>query len=180
MTLAEQILAAIEPVDAQLFQLVATGPNVPSEADVAAFEEHVGFALPPEFRDLLLGALGGLYVRATEEAWPPVAEFEVAPAWRFLRGVALLGMATDIPEERLDIRFQFDEARERGVAGFVPFLTVDGSLQVYGFDRDGRILLNDTDGETVALADEQDVGALYTREIAELIERQRQVAGAST
>ena len=176
MTLAEQILAAIEPVDAQLFQLVATGPNVPSEADVAAVEERLGFGLPPEFRALVLSALGGLYVRATDEAWPPLAEFDVAPTWRFLRGVALLGMATDIPQERLDLRFQLDEARERGLDDFAPFLILDGSLTVYGFDRAGRIVVNDTETDSVELSTEQDLGALYTREIADLIARQQRVA----
>lgn len=176
MTLAEQILAAIEPVDAQLFQLVATGPNVPSETDVAAFEQKAGFALPAEFRALLLSALGGLYVRATEEAWPSVEPLEVAPTWRFLRGVALLGMATDIPEERLDIRFQLEEARERGLDDFLPVMTIDGSRTVYGFDRDGRLLVNDLDTDTVEPTEEQDLGTLYTREIADLIARQRRVA----
>ena len=124
-------------------------------------------------------ALGGLYVRATEESWPPVEPLEVAPTWRFLRGVALLGMATDIPQERLDIRFQLAAARERGLTDFAPFLIVDGSRAVHGFDRDGRIVVNDTDSDTVEVSDEQDLGTLYTREIAELIARQRRVASGA-
>lgn len=176
MTLSEQILAAIKPVDAELFQLVASGPNVPSEADVAALEERIGFDLPSEFRELVLSALGGLYVRATDEAWPPVAAFEVVPAWRFLRGVALLGMPTDLTQERLDLRFQLEEARERGLVDFAPFMIIDGSRTVYGFDAAGRIVVNDTDTDSVELSDEQDLGTLYTREIAELVDRPRRVA----
>ena len=175
MTLNDDILAAIKPVDAALFQLVATGPNVPAEADVAALEKTAGFALPAEFRALLMNALGGLYIRATPEAWPPVEAFDVAPSWRFWRGIALLGMATDLTEERLDIRFQLEEARERGLTTFIPFMTMDGAPTVWGFDPDGRIQVNDDDAD-LRLEDEQNLGALYTREIAALIERQRQVA----
>lgn len=172
MTLEEAILKAIEPVDATLFQLVATGPNVPDVATVDAYEASLGFALPAEFRALALGSLGGLYVRARDDAWPPVKEFDVVPVWMFLRGLALLGMATDIPQERLDLRFQLDEAKERGTTGFAPFLTIDGSHDVYGFGPAGEILIDDSDG-TVIRSDEQDLGTLYTQLIAELIERQR-------
>ena len=175
MTLSDAILAAIEPVDASLFQLVATGPNAPAESNVADYESALGFALPTEFRELVLSPLGGLYVRATEAAWPSIAEFDVAPIWRFRRGVALLGMATDNPEERLDLRFQLDEARERGTTGFAPFMKVDGDATVWGFDASGAILTDDGEG-TVTASDEQDLGTLYTREIAALIERQQQVA----
>jgi hypothetical protein len=85
-------------------------------------------------------------------------------------------MATDLTQERLDLRFQLDEARERGLDDFAPFMLIDGSRAVYGFDAAGRIVVNDTDTDTVENSDEQDVGTLYTREIAELIERQRRVA----
>jgi hypothetical protein len=173
MTLSEQIVAAIEPVDATLFQLVAAGPNVPSEAEVAEYERRLGFSLPTGFRELVLSSLGGLYVRATDAAWPPMAEFDIVPQWRFLRGVALLGMATDNPEERLDLRFQLDEARERGLTDFAPVMRLDGSGTIWGFDPDGRILVNDTEDDTVELSDEQDLGTLYAREITALIERQR-------
>lgn len=174
MTLEQTVLAAIEPVDATLFQLVATGPNVPSETDMLAYESALGFSLPAEFRSLTLGSLGGLYVRARDEAWPAVAEFDIVPTWMFLRGVALYGMATDIPQERLDLRFQLDEAKERGARGFAPVLRVDGDDQVYGFGPDGTILVDDGAG-AISAAVEQDFGALYTRLIAELIERQKQV-----
>ena len=173
VTLEQTVLAAIEPVDAALFQLVATGPNVPSEADMLGYESALGFALPAAFRALTLGSLGGLYVRARDEAWPAVAEFDIVPAWMFLRGVAIYGMATDIPQERLDLRFQLDEANERGAHGFAPVLRVDGDDQVYGFGADGTLLVEDGNG-TVSAAEEQDFGTLYARLIAELIERQKQ------
>lgn len=175
-SLDDAILKAIEPVDATLFELVATGPNVPAESDVAAYESSLGFALPVDFRALVLSALGGLYVRARPEAWPLHEEYDIAPAWTFLRGVALFGMATDIPEERLDLRFQLSEAQERGRTGFAPALKIDGDIGMWGFDPSGAILREDEAGHVEA-DPEQDFGALYAREIAGLIERQARVAG---
>lgn len=170
LTLSDHILKAIEPVDATLFELVATGPNQPTPAEVDAYESSLGFALPDYFRELVLSPLGGLYVRARETAWPSPGSLEVVESGYFLRGVAILGMATDNPLERLDLRFALQQVQAEGTRDFAPVLVLDGDNGVYGFDSHGGIQF-EVDG-SISESDEQDFAALYTREIAGLIARQ--------
>lgn len=170
LTLSDHILTAIEPVDATLFDLVATGPNLPAPAEVDAYESTLGFALPDYFRDLILSPLGGLYVRARESAWPHPENLEIVESGYFLRGVAILGMATDNPLERLDLRFALQQVQAEGTRDFAPVLVLDGDNGVYGFDPRGGIMF-EVDG-SISKSDEQDFAALYTREIEGLVARQ--------
>lgn len=169
-SLSDAILKAIEPVDATLFELVATGPNLPAPADVDAYEASLGFPLPTYFRELVLSPLGGLYVRAREASWPRPSQLAVVETGYFLRGIAILGMATDNPIERLDLRVALQQVQAEGTRDFAPVLVLDGDNGVYGFDSRGDIQF-EVDG-SISESDEQDFAALYTREVAGLIERQ--------
>src|SRR5262249_41276751 len=119
--------------------VVACKGNEPTEADVAAFEEVVGFRLPAEFREFTLSSLGGLSMVVREEIWPRPRQGEVAPFWAFCYGLRVFGIASTIPEW-LDIRVQYRKFSHKGFAGLVPFLQVVGDADRYCFDREGRIV----------------------------------------
>jgi hypothetical protein len=134
------------------FSLFACGAEgAPSEADIAAFETTIGFALPGEFRAFSKSPLGGLYVEVKEEIWPRPKEFDVGPFWSFLYGLFVYGFGREIPEW-MDIRRQAEAFRRETEAWMdlqpeafrreskqVPFLKIIGDADVYCFGEDGRI-----------------------------------------
>jgi hypothetical protein len=93
-----------------------------------------------------------------------------------MRGVAILGMATNNPLERLDLRHEFARAREQGLDDFAPVLTIDGDDGVYGFDSSGAI--RHARAGVMSPSDGGDFGDLYEREIAALITRQQRYSNA--
>src|SRR6516162_4164047 len=118
--------------DKESFEVFACQGNEPTEDDVAAFEEVVGFRLPDEFREFTTSPLGGLYVAVREELWPRPKEFDIGPAWSFAYGIKVFGIATDIPEW-LDIRVQYREFQAEVMSGLVPFLQVECDADRYCF-----------------------------------------------
>jgi hypothetical protein len=125
--------------DRALFHVAACQGNEPAEEDLTVFEASCGFRLPTEFREFTMSGLGGLYVEAREEVWPPAKEFQVGPFWTFLRGVKVFGIAHDIPEW-LDIRVQYAEMSEQGYPNLVPFLAREGDPSRYCFNAAGAIV----------------------------------------
>jgi hypothetical protein len=135
----EDIHAYLSSYDRSSYNAVACKGQEPSEDDVAAFEASVGFPLPGEFREFTMSSLGGLYIEVREELWRRAKEFEVGPFWSFLYGIKVFGIAQDIPEW-LDIRVQYQEMKDSGVIGLVPFLQLVGDADCYCFDSSGTII----------------------------------------
>ncbi|WZB60386.1 SMI1/KNR4 family protein [Achromobacter xylosoxidans] len=117
----------------------------------------------------------GLCVMAREEVWPHAKEFEVGPAWTFWRGLVLLGI--DAPElpEWASISAQQRQLAEAGLPGILPVLKIvgDGS-RIWGVDQAGTVVVIDdmTDPEPL----EGDLTDLYAEQIAELMQRQQDMA----
>ena len=111
---------------------------------------------------------------AREEVWPHAKEFEVGPAWTFWRGLVLLGI--DAPElpEWASIAAQAPAGRA-GLPGIPPVLKIvgDGS-RIWGVDQAGTVVVIDdmTDPEPL----EGDLTDLYAEQIAELMQRQQDMA----
>jgi hypothetical protein len=125
--------------DRESFEVFACQGNEPSEADVASFEEAVGFRLPEEFREFTMSPLGGLYMAVREELWPRPEAYQVGPAWSFAYGLKVFGIADGIPDW-LDIREQYRELSAEGYPELVPFLQIECDADRYCFDRAGRIV----------------------------------------
>lgn len=125
--------------DKRSFQVVACMGNEPSEQDVVAFEQCIGFRLPAEFREFTMSPLGGLYMEVREHLWPRAKEFDVGPFWSFCFGLKVFGIAKDIPEW-LDIRVQYEEFKKEGLGELVPFLQIEGDADRYCFVQSGEIV----------------------------------------
>ncbi|CAB3873375.1 SMI1/KNR4 family protein [Achromobacter anxifer] len=173
---AEQFHARIweilDPVDGDHFEVVAA--PAPDAQAIAALEAAVGFPLPAAFA-AFCQRTNGLCVMAREEAWPHAKEFEVGPAWTFWRGLVLLGI--DAPElpEWASISAQQRQLAEAGLPGILPVMKIvgDGS-RIWGLDQAGTVVVIDdlTDPETLG----GDLTDLYAEQIAELMQRQQDMA----
>jgi hypothetical protein len=112
-----------------------------------------------------------------EEHWPSPTVGDVGPAWSFLRGIKVFGIAEGIPDW-LDLRVQLDELRADGVKDAVPCLQRVGDADRVCFTADGSLVR--WDHETGGLEQlDGSFGALLLREIAELEERRKRKASGA-
>ncbi|WP_139977835.1 SMI1/KNR4 family protein [Nocardioides litoris] len=164
----DALLTFVRERDRTRYDVFAQQGAEPTEADVGAFERHVGFAFTPDVRELLLHSLGGLFVEASEAVWPRAVELEVGPSWTFLRGVQVFSLSPEAPDF-LDMRRALDALRREGVEGLVPVLRVLGDADRWCVDAHGRVVLWRHD-EPDAPPEPAGVGLtdLLVRELAEL------------
>lgn len=168
----ERMWDILDPVDTEYFEVVAA--PAPDAQAISSLEAAVGFPLPAAFAAFCQRA-NGLCVMAREEVWPHAKEFEVGPAWTFWRGLVLLGI--DAPElpEWASISAQQRQLAEAGLPGILPVLKIvgDGS-RIWGVDQAGTVVVIDdmTDPEPL----EGDLTDLYAEQIAELMQRQQDMA----
>ncbi|AUT48558.1 SMI1/KNR4 family protein [Achromobacter sp. AONIH1] len=168
----ERMWDILDPVDTEYFEVVAA--PAPDAQAISSLEAAVGFPLPAAFAAFCQRA-NGLCVMAREEVWPHAKEFEVGPAWTFWRGLVLLGI--DAPElpEWASISAQQRQLAEAGLPGILPVLKIvgDGS-RIWGVDQAGTVVV--IDDMTVPEPLEGDLTDLYAEQIAELMQRQQDMA----
>ena len=126
--------------DREKYDLFAQQGNEPTIEDVSAFEKRASLSLPQEFREFAIHPLGGLYVEAKEEIWPPAKAYDVGPFWSFLRGVMVYSLSAEAPEW-LQLEHAWNEMKEAGYPEFVPFLKILGDADPYCFTRNGGIVI---------------------------------------
>ena len=126
--------------DKERFQVIAQQGAEPDAAAVSAFEQTIGFPLPKDFREFSLHPLGGLYMEAREEIWPPAKEFDVGPFWSFLRGLMVYGFSAEAPEW-LTVAHAWKAMCEGGSPELVPFLKIIGDADPYCFTSTGKIVI---------------------------------------
>jgi len=119
------------------FELFACGKDAPAEKDVRAFEQIIGFGLPPEFVEFSTSPLGGVYIAVKEAIWSRPKAYAVGPFWSFLYGLHTMGFGKGIPEW-MDIRIQTKKFKTDTGHNVVPFLKVIGDADVYCFDSRGE------------------------------------------
>ena len=116
----EDVFEFFQNSDPAPYELFTCNGEEPSDADIADFEQQVGFRLPEEFREFTKSPLGGLHLVVREELWPRPKAFDVGPFWSFLYGLNVFGIAAGIPDW-LDIRVQWQEFEKQGAGDLVPF-----------------------------------------------------------
>ena len=168
---------ATPKVGDQRFSVITCEGAQPSEDDLAAFEEEVGFALPADFRRFTLSSLGSLYMEAKEELWPRPEIGDVGPAWTSNYAIRVFGIAEGIPPW-LDLRNRYQELRGEGVEGLVPFLQIEGDADLYCFDKTGAVVKWRHD-ELELEACEESFPSVLLREIADLEKRCDRISAAS-
>jgi hypothetical protein len=155
--------------DNKTFEVFTCQGDEPSEADVMAFEQVVGFRLPDEFREFTRSPLGGIYMAVREELWPRAKPLQVGPFWTFLRGFTVFGIAKSIPEF-LDIRVQYRKFKPQS-PDLVPFMKLVDCADRYCFDVSRQIRFWDHE-QPVRL---EDIGGSFSdflmKEIRELEDR---------
>lgn len=174
MAIKERIYESLTRLDNEVFRSVAAGADAPSDADMRDYESLVGFQLPEEFRELTLSELGGLYTEVREDCWPRPEPFHTGPAWTLCYGIKILGISRSIPRW-LDLRAQTQDAQDRGVLDFAPCLQTIYDSQLYGFDSEGVIWIDDNADE-LHRSSIQDLGELFDSELTRLQERQKEMA----
>jgi len=166
-----QIWDALGPLDEEAFEAIAAQP--PSAVEVQAVEAVLTAPLPPEFVAFSAKS-NGLLVVARDAVWPAPEEGSVAAAWRFWRGIVLLGFDTDDLPDWASLTVAAEQLRAQGVDGVAPVFKVLGdAAQVWGVNRAGQSVLV-SDGVIEVL--DASIAELYAMEIAALVERQRKVA----
>jgi len=121
------------------YQMAAGKSGRPSEQDVAAFEQTIGFALPQDFRSFAMSAFGSLFLEVNENVWPRPKEGAIVPLWHLMYALYVYGLSADAPDF-LDIRKQFARF-SKGEHRIVPFLRLVGSFNQYCFTPEKRIVL---------------------------------------
>lgn len=138
--------------DKKSYEVFSQQGTEPSMTDVIAFETHIGFRLPAEFREFAVHPLGGLYMAVKEELWPRARKYELGPFWSFLYGFMVYGLSPDAPDW-LQISRAWRQMSNDGYPQFVPFLKVIGDPDPYCFRPDQKIVIwrheTPTEGEEV-------------------------------
>ncbi|OZI49634.1 SMI1/KNR4 family protein [Bordetella genomosp. 4] len=162
----------LEIVDTDYFE--ALSAPAPEAKAIASLEAAVGFPLPAAFAAFCQRS-NGLSVIAREDVWPHAQEFDVGPAWTFWRGLVLLGIDTPELPEWASISAHQRQLAEAGLPGILPVLKIvgDGS-RIWGVDQEGTVVVIDdlTDPEPLS----GDLTDLYAEQIAELVQRQQDMA----
>ncbi|HEV2293613.1 MAG TPA: SMI1/KNR4 family protein [Tepidisphaeraceae bacterium] len=167
----ENLFIYFEHYDARVLNVFACQGNEPTEADVAAFEQRVGFRLPEEFRTFTKSPLGGLYVEVKEQLWPRPKANDAGAFWTFLFGLKVFGISTNVPPW-LDLRTQYEAFCEKGAGGLVPFFQFVTDPRAYCFDSAGRIIAWTPDDPDERRVIPMTFSDLLMRELLELEERQ--------
>ena len=136
----KQIEGYFRKYDKKSYEVFSQQGSAPSTADVAAFEERVGFHFPAEFREFAVHPLGGLYMAVKEELWPRPKAYDVGPFWSFLYGIAVFGLSTKAPDW-LQMSEAWLRLSEGGNSQLLPFLKVIGDPDLYCFTRDQKIVI---------------------------------------
>lgn len=126
--------------DKASYEVFAQHGSEPHEADIAGFEQRIGFELPSEFREYAQHPLGGLYMEVREELWPRPELYDVGPFWSFLYGFFVHSLSADAPDW-MHMETEWRKFSESGFPNLVPFLTIIGDADRYGFTPDGRIVI---------------------------------------
>jgi SMI1 / KNR4 family (SUKH-1) len=179
MLVRDDVEAYFRNYDRESFAVFACGRDAPSEADIAEFEQQVGFALPDEFRSFAMSPLGGLYIEVREELWPRPQLYEVGPFWTFLYAVKVFGIADSTPEW-LDLRVQHQQFVDEGITDLVPVLAVQGDPSRFCYNREGELILwhhDDPDVRTPVGRSFSDQLLFELAELEERLRRKRQLIG---
>lgn len=126
-------------VDKPTFNFTAARSGRPSEQDLIAFEETIGFALPADFRRYVRTGFGCLFLEVKETVWPRPQAGAIVPAWHLKHGLYVYGLSSSVPDY-MDIRKQF-AVFSKGGRRIVPFLRIEGSLDHHCFTPEGGIAL---------------------------------------
>jgi hypothetical protein len=179
MPIRDDIAAYFRGYDRSTFNVFAAGANAPSEAEVEAFEQRIGFGLPQEFRDFTLSELGGLYIEVRELLWPRPKLFDVGPAWTFDYGFMVFGLSDEAPEW-LDLRVQYEEFSADGGTNLVPILKGVMDADRYCATPDGAIVHWSHEEPDDPSPVDESFYDLLLRELGELEERADRKRQAAT
>ena len=172
----ERIWKILDPVDENAFEPIAA--ESASDEAVQGVAGLVGAQLP-EWLVRFCQRTNGLLIVAKEEVWPSGKEFDIAPAWTFWRGLLLLGIEHETLPEWATISRAWEWLLDWGVTDVLPLLKVDGDAdRLWGLRiRAGEVLdevVEVIDGEVRVL--EGTFLDLYEAQVAELVERQKDMA----
>lgn len=133
--------------DRDLFDAFAQGAEAPTDDEVVEFEQRLGFALPPEVRELGQHQLGGLLIEAKDTAWPRPQRLAVGPAWSFQYGLQVYSLSDGAPDwlqmrvAREDLLLDFPDRTD-----LVPVLKVTSDPAPWVSDEHGTLLKLYRDG----------------------------------
>ena len=178
MPIRDDVAAYFQAYDRDSFNVFAAGANAPSEAEVEAFEQQIGFRLPQDFREFTLSELGGLYIEVREELWPRPKLFDVGPSWTFDYGFMVFGLSRQAPEW-LDLRAQYEAFSADTGTNLVPILKGVTDADRYCAAPDGSIVHwshDEPDDPSPVNESFSDVLMQELAEIEERLEHKRQTA----
>ena len=158
--------------DKKTFTVTAAQSGRPSEQEITAFEQTIGFGLPQDYRAFARSGFGCLFVEVNESIWPRPKVGSIVPAWHLKYALYVYGLSSGVPDF-MDIRKQF-ALFAKGGRRIVPFLRLEGSLDHYCFSPDGGIVLRQS-GTRDTQVIEHTFTELLLKEITTLQQRAQRI-----
>lgn len=156
--------------DKATYRVSAQQGSEPSDAEVRAFLTERAFPLVDELVAFLTHPLGGLYMDVSPDIWPEAREYEVGPAWTFMRGVMAYSLSSDTPEW-LSLARRWEELSESGYPQYLPFFRVVSDADDYCLTKDGSIVILRHDAPETPEPVSMSVTEIILHEIGELEQR---------
>jgi hypothetical protein len=160
--------------DKATYRVSAQQGAEPSEAEVRAFISQHDFPIDDELVAILTHPLGGLFMDVSPDIWPESREYDVGPAWTFMRGVMAYTLSPDAPDW-LSMARRREEMSALGYPQFLPFFRVIGEADDYCLTKDGRIVIWRHDDPDEPEPVSMSVTELIMHEIRELEQRAEQM-----
>lgn len=162
-------------IDKQTYNFIASRTGRPSEQDIAAFEQAIGFGLPQDFRSFSMTGFGCLTVEVKESVWPRPKPGAIVPAWYLEHSIYVYGFSSGVPDY-MDMRKQFAAFSRSGqrMAPFLKLESLKSEFNGYCFTPTGGVVFcrrNPSDVDPVDLT----FTALLTKEIQTLCERSEKI-----
>lgn len=159
------------------FSCFSAQDGAPSREALLAVAARFKCKLPADFLAHSTGRLGGICIEVKEEIWPRPKQYDVGPAWGFLYGFWVFGLAPDIPDF-MNIELAAAKFCEETGRSFVPCLQLACDADLYLFNDAARIVRWVHEGDEL----EEFSGSFFdllekeTRELRQRKDKKRQLS----
>ncbi|HVU16461.1 MAG TPA: SMI1/KNR4 family protein [Candidatus Didemnitutus sp.] len=117
-------------------EVLFAAKSPPTDAQIDQFCREIDCSLPQDFRCFIGSYLDGLYVGASERAWP---DRKGGAAWMFQRGLYVYGLDGGLPDW-ISLRHQTPKFRAASRSSLTPCLKIVSDPDFYCFSSAGELL----------------------------------------
>ena len=111
--------------------------KAPKKAEIDALEKQLGVPLRADHR-ALIAELSCMAILADEKVWPRPVEYEIRPAWQFVYGIEVFGLAPKTAAA-LDVVTQTNARKPGGKTKLVAAMARISERRCIGYDKSGTL-----------------------------------------